>query len=158
MFILYVLECMLLLFLEGGSPGGSASAMTLVTTKQPMTISDVVVGYFGWVVLAILIFGILLLIKYLQNRDTIKKYKRECEEKGSTYRRKVFTAEDIKSWAILFGISLFVLVIGIVFCALAKDGTTFSYISQLIFDIGLMITTSGILIPIFRYLWRKLDV
>ena len=156
MSILYVFECMLLLFLESGSPG--SSGLTLTTTKQPMTLNDFMVGYWGWVILALLIFGILLLIKYLRNRDTLKKYKKEYEEKGRTYKRKVFTQEGIKTGFILFGISLVVLIIGILISKLAKDDSTLYFIGVLVLDIGIITTTAAAFIPLFKYLWRKLDV
>lgn len=156
MFILYVFECMFLLFLEAGSPGGSG--LTMTTTKQLMTINDVMVGYWGWVILALLIFGILLLIKYLRNRDTLKKYQKECEEKGRVYKRKVFTPESIKTGFILFGISLFALIIGVLISKLAKDGSPFYFIGVIVLDIGIITTTTSVLAPIFKYFWRKLDV
>ena len=156
MFILYVFECMFLLFLEGGSPGGSG--LTLITTKQSMTLNDVMVGYWGWVVLALLVFGILLFLKYLRNRDMLKKYKKEYEEKGRTYKRKVFTKEDIKTGVILFVVSLVVLIIGILISIFAKDGSTFYFIGVIVLDIGIITTTTSVLAPLFKYLWRKFDV
>lgn len=152
MFILYILECMLLILLESNSAGAGS---VLISTQEPMSINDVVVGYVGWVILAVLIFGAILFIKYLKNRTKLKK-KRE-EQKNNNKKERVFTKKDIKGWLFLFGISLLVLVIGIILSLFAGNELV-KIVGTGLRGIGFIITANSVLIPLFKYLWRRLDV
>lgn len=154
MFILYVLECMFLMFLQVDNSG----PVTLISTKEPMTAKDVMVGYFGWVILISLIFGILLLIKYLRNRRLLKERRKERTEKGYHQRLHVFTKKGIKEGFILFGMAAIVLVVGIIISIFASDGSVAQFIGVIMLYGGIITTTASILVPLFKYLWRKLDI
>lgn len=69
MFILYVLECMLFFFVFGLSD----EELLLITTGSPMNISDFLVGLAGWMVLSAIVFGVIISVKYLRNRNELKK-------------------------------------------------------------------------------------
>lgn len=152
MFMIYILECMLLIFLEANS---SSTSLVLTTTKEPMTTKDFFVGFSGWIILFVLILGVAIIIKYFHNRIRLKeKWKKQ---KANNIKEVVFTKKDIKQWAILFGISLFVLAVGIIVC-LCVDDDIAKNIGIVMRDIGLIATTGSVLIPLFKYLWRKLNV
>lgn len=154
MFILYILECMLMFVVGGYSP----QEEILKSTGQPITENDILAGSLGWSILISLMLGILLLNKYLRNRWRLKKRRKERIEKGYPQRPQIFTEKSIKFWFIIFLISLLVLVAGIIISIFASDGSSVQFIGALMRQTGTLTTIFLIIIPLFKYLWRKLDV
>lgn len=153
MFILYVLECMLMIFVEGNA--GTGGELILISTKQPMTTEDFYAGFIGWVVLAALIIGTILLIRYLKHRTRLKeKWERQ---KANNVKERVFTKKELKGWLIVFGCALVALGIGIP-VSLFAGGEIAVGTGIFLRDLGLILLTVSVLAPLFRYGWRKLSV
>ncbi len=144
-FFLYLLECTLRI------PVGATSS-TMLTTGEMMTSNDVSVGCICFLILLSLVWEVIFFKKYWRNKERLKS-KWEYE-KTTGKKKKVFTEKELRTGYISLGVSLLILIIGIVLFLIEPEGL----IGVWARIIGGMATYVSIMVPLWGYVWRKLEV
>ncbi len=144
-FFLYLLECTLRILV------GAASS-TMLTTGEMMTSNDVLVWCICVLILQFLVCEVIVFKKYWRNKERLKS-KWEYE-KTTGKKKKVFTEKERRTSYISLGVSLLILIIGIVLFLIEPEGL----IGQEARFTGGMATYVSIMVPLWSYVWRKLEV
>lgn len=147
MFLIYIFECMIKMFFCIPSAG---KIVVLKTTGKEMTVLDFLTGYLGWLVIVLAVFGIIILIKYLRNREKLQqKWKSKKYKNNNPIKVKL-----IKICAVDFGIGV-ILFSGGFIAGLFGNSDIVNLVKQCLIFVGMLFMTISVTHLLFAWLWYK---
>lgn len=143
----YIVRCMFL-FVIGLITGDYGS-------KGGFKVMDINIGIAAWTVLILFVLGVFFLIYYLVNRRYLKDLKKMRIEDGEK-KQPIFSKVEYKTFLTLIFVGLTLISIGLILVLCGNEsaflcGEWFIFVGNPMFSFGLIVF-------IFKYFWRKLEI